>query len=393
MGHIELVRPVVHPWFVGKSGLLADLLDMDRDSLQRLIHYDASRVIHPGRTAFRVGQLLHPDEHAEAARVDEQFTAETGAEAVRSLLRQSRRPELVTLVLDCLPVLPAGLRPDVSCEEPRERVISHTLTLQYQRVVKINNRLRWYIDHCTPEAILREQSRALQRAVELLFGTPRRSASSQRRLSRPARNLSEEFRDAACALLDKTTDFSARGVVVPDPAVPVGSIGVPRLLAVTLFAPLLAAALHRTAIVTSLEESQRLIEEDPSSPDRDRALAAALASRPLLVITERAQIAALQMVVTLGETLRVHPAEGRRLGLSYAGEQVDLHLPLTTAAVHELCRPQPVAETASTLVGLTPGRLLDAMMKGESLELTLLDQMALGLAGFLDGQPLSGTPC
>jgi hypothetical protein len=387
-GHIDLSRPVVHPWFVGQAAFLANILKMDRESLQRLVHYDAYRVLDPGRTAFRVGQLLHPDEHAEAARVDEQLTTETGAEVVRRLLGQSARPDLAALVLDCLPVLPAGLRPDVECEEPREKVISHTLTLQYQRVVQINNRLRWYIDQNAPEVIVRAESRALQRAVELLFGAPDRPGSRRRRLSRPAHNLAEELRDAACLLLEKTTDFSARGVVVPDVAIPGGSVGVPRLLAVTLFTPLLAAILHRSGVAPSLEDAQRLVEREPASAELDPVLAAALASRPVLVITPQAHIAVLQMVVAAGEAVRLHPDDGRRLGLSYGGEQIDLHLPLSAAAVRELRQPRPVAETASTLARLTPTRLLDAVLKGEALELTLLDQIALGLAGVLDGEPL-----
>jgi hypothetical protein len=142
---------------------------------------------------------------------------------------------------------------------------------------------------------------------------------------------------------------------------------------------------------TDIEEARRLIEREPSPPEVDAALAAALASRPVLVITEGARTAALQMVVTAGEAVRVHPDEGRRLGLQYAGEQVALHLPLTAAAVQELRRPRPVAEVASTLFRLTPERLLAAMMQGEALELTLLDQIALGVAGFLDGQSVQLT--
>jgi hypothetical protein len=386
MGHIELAVPVVHPWFVGKSALLADILDMDREDLRRLVHHDAYAVSNLGETAYRVGQVIEPGEHAEATRSDEQFAADTGAEAVGRLLRQSRRPDLAALVMEALPVLPAGLRPDVYCEEPRERFISHTLTLQYQRIVKINKRLREHARLGAPGVILREQSRALQRAVELLFGDPARSFPSQRRLSRPAHNLAEELVSAARTLLEKTTDCSARGVVVPDAAVPVGSIGVPRWLAMTLFTPLLAGALRRAGHAAGIEEARGLIEREPSTPEVDAALAAALASRPVLVITEAAQTAALQMVVTAGEAVRLYPDEGRRLGLCYAGEQVALHLPLTAAAVQELRRPRPVGEVASTLFRLTPERLLAAMMQGEALELTLLDQIALGVAGFLDGQ-------
>jgi hypothetical protein len=387
MGHIELAVPVVHPWFVGKSALLADILDMDREDLRRLVHHDAYAVANPGGTAYRLGQVIEPAAHAEATRSDEQFAADTGAEAVRRLLRQSRRPDLAALVLESLPVLPAGLRPDVYCEEPRERFISHTLTLQYQRIVKINKRLQEHARLGAPGVILREQSRALQRAVELLFGDPARALSGRRGRSRPAHNLAEELVSATRTLLEKTTDFSARGVVVPDDAVPVGSIGVPRLLAMTLFTPLLAGALHRAGHAAGIEEARRLIEREPSPPE----LAAALSSRPVLVITEAARTVALQMVVTAGEAVRLHPDDGRRLGLCYAGEQVALHLPLTVAASQELRRPRPVAEVASTLFRLTPGRLLTAMIRSEALELTLLDQIALGVAGFLEGQSVQLT--
>src|SRR5262249_27416963 len=93
MGHINLARPVVHPWFVGDSPLLADLLHMDRDDLNRVVDYQMYAVTNPGQSTRRRGELLHPDEAAAACTAAGPLEADVGAEAVRKLLQEAR-PEL-----------------------------------------------------------------------------------------------------------------------------------------------------------------------------------------------------------------------------------------------------------------------------------------------------------
>ena len=87
-GHIELAAPVSHIWYYrsvpSRMGLL---LDMQVAQLRAVLYYEKYIVIDAGDTDLKKMQLLTEDEYIEAReRYGETFTADMGAEAIKTLL-------------------------------------------------------------------------------------------------------------------------------------------------------------------------------------------------------------------------------------------------------------------------------------------------------------------
>src|SRR3989339_1601870 len=90
MGHIRLVEPVAHIWFLrGVPGYISLLLDVTTRSLEEVIYYDAFIVTEVSGEIKRlkVGQILREAEYQDQLeKHGSKFKAETGARAVRELL-------------------------------------------------------------------------------------------------------------------------------------------------------------------------------------------------------------------------------------------------------------------------------------------------------------------
>src|SRR5512134_881386 len=93
MGHIELAVPVAHIWFFKTlPSQLGYLLGMTLRDLEKVIYYAAYVVTNPGKQEVEFQDLLDEDEYYDLrvkAREegDEEFKAEIGAEAARTLLK------------------------------------------------------------------------------------------------------------------------------------------------------------------------------------------------------------------------------------------------------------------------------------------------------------------
>src|SRR5882672_2674821 len=90
MGHIELVAPVCHIWYLkGIPSYLGLLLDMPVKDLERVIYFDAYMVVHQGNSPYARKTLLSNTEYEtyiENNISDHNFAAESGAEALKQVL-------------------------------------------------------------------------------------------------------------------------------------------------------------------------------------------------------------------------------------------------------------------------------------------------------------------
>ena len=154
--HIELASPVAHIWYYrsvpSRIGLL---LDIPVSALKSILYFEKYIVTEPGDTDLKEKQILTEDEfYDHRERYGMSFTAETGAEAIRTLLeavdlkriaqklrggmldkkkldkRMLRRIELAEdllesknrpewMLLEVVPVIPPDLRPMVQLDGGR----------------------------------------------------------------------------------------------------------------------------------------------------------------------------------------------------------------------------------------------------------------------------------
>ena len=203
------------------------------------------------------------------------------ARLVADLRASGQRPEWA--VLTALPVLPPDLRPLV--ERPDGGLIGCDLTDLYLAVLRANDRYRRLAARTGSSLLLTVAARALQQAVDQLLAGGERGVPAAMRRGRPLRSLAARLAGKGGRLrrdlLGKRVDFSARAVIVADPDLPVGAVGLPRALALELLRPFVLRRLLRDDPALTARAARRLIERrapaawDGAGGDRRRAAGAA----------------------------------------------------------------------------------------------------------------------
>src|SRR4029078_2567305 len=175
------------------------------------------------------------------------------------------------MILDVIPVIPPDLRPLVPLDGGR--FATSDLNDLYRRVINRNNRLMKLIMHRAPEGILRNERRMLQEAVDALFDNGRRSKAIRGRGKRPLKSLSDMLKgkqrrlrqtllgqcvEYSCRpdmrkgkqagsrqnLLGKRVDYSGRSAIVVGPELRLHQCGLPKLMALELFKPVIYSRLE-----------------------------------------------------------------------------------------------------------------------------------------------------
>ncbi|MCX5725873.1 MAG: DNA-directed RNA polymerase subunit beta', partial [Candidatus Saganbacteria bacterium] len=230
MGHIKLVVPVSHVWFLrGVPGFIGLLLNISTRALEEVIYYDAyivTEVADDIKEKVKVGTVIREGEYQDLReKYGTKFKADIGAKAVRDLLAKVELIPLVSrlrkefkssegqrrikaikrlriaeaflnsgnkpewMILDVVPVMPPDLRPMVQLEGGR--FATSDLNDLYRRVLNRNNRLKKMINMGAPEMIIRNEKRMLQEAVDVLIDNGRRKRAVTGPTGRPLKSLSD----------------------------------------------------------------------------------------------------------------------------------------------------------------------------------------------------------
>ena len=400
MGHIELAVPIVHLWFFkALPSPLGNLLDMTLKNLERVIYYSDYVVVNPGRQKVAYMELLDDDAlydlqvNARNAG-DEEFRAETGAEAVRILLKQldgpkrairyrnsdgkgidrlakSLREEIENetsqhrrrkklkrlkvveairnsgsspdqrnkpewLVMDVIPVIPPDLRPLVPLDGGR--FATSDLNDLYRRVINRNNRLKKLMGMGAPEVILRNEKRMLQESVDALFDNGRRGKAIKGRGSRPLKSLSDMLKGKQGRfrqnLLGKRVDYSGRSVIVVGPELGLHQCGLPKTMAVELFKPFIIHELERRGEAETVKRAKKIVEDQ--HPKVYEVLEDIISDHPVLLnrapTLHRLSIQAFEPVLVEGKAIRLHPLVCAAFNADFDGDQMAVHVPLSYEA-------------------------------------------------------------
>jgi DNA-directed RNA polymerase subunit beta' len=401
MGHIELAVPIAHIWFFKTlPSQLGYLLGMTLRDLEKVVYYAAYVVTHPGKQEVKFQELLDEDEYYDLrvkAREegDEEFKAEIGAEAVRTLLRlldsdkdrkvQDRnvdgrgldrladtlRIEIATetsqhrkkkklkrlkvvdalrnsgatsdlrnrpewMIMDVIPVIPPDLRPLVPLDGGR--FATSDLNDLYRRVINRNNRLKKLIEMRAPEVILRNEKRMLQEAVDALFDNGRRSKAIRGRGKRPLKSLSDMLKGKQGRfrqnLLGKRVDYSGRSVIVVGPELKLHQCGLPKAMAIELFKPFIIHELERRGEAETVKRAKKLVEQE--QPKVYEVLEDIIKDHPVLLnrapTLHRLGIQAFEPVLVEGKAIRVHPLVCAAFNADFDGDQMAVHVPLSFEA-------------------------------------------------------------
>jgi len=256
---------------------------------------------------------------------------------VEALRLSGNKPEW--MILTVLPVLPPALRPVVQLDGGRF-VISDLNDL-YRRVINRNNRLRRLIGLGAPEAIIRNEKRMLQEAVDALIDNGRRgrvvTTGNNHALKSLAGMLAGKQGRFRQNLLGKRVDYSGRSVIVVGPELKLHQCGLPRHVALELFKPFVMHKLIENGYANSVKVARRQVER--ARPEVWDLLGEVVKERPVLLnrapTLHRLSIQAFEPVLIDGNAFQLHPLVCAAFNADFDGDQMAVHVPLSRAAVKE----------------------------------------------------------
>ncbi len=377
MGHIELAVPVSHIWyFKGIPSRLGLMLDMSPRSLEKVLYFAAYVVIDPGKTSLSKNQILSEKEYTEYyEKYGDVFRAGMGAEAILEMLqeidldqlyeelradldgakgqkkiRTVRRLEVVEafrhsgnkpewMIMTVIPVIPPELRPMVQLDGGR--FATSDLNDLYRRVINRNNRLKRLLDLDAPEIIVRNEKRMLQEAVDALIDNGRRGRPVTGPGNRPLKSLSDMLKGKQGRfrqnLLGKRVDYSGRSVIVVGPELKIYQCGLPKKMALELFKPFVMKKLVENGLAHNIKSAKRMVER--VKPEVWDVLEDVISEHPVLLnrapTLHRLGIQAFEPVLVEGKALKLHPLVCTAFNADFDGDQMAVHLPLSTEAQAE----------------------------------------------------------
>ena len=372
MGHIELVAPVVHIWYLkslpSRIGLF---LDMPLKNVEKVLYFESYIVTDPGMTPLEKGTLLNDDEYFDALEeYGYDFEASMGAEAIQTLLEDTdidfeieklqgeyeesrsvaKRDKIVKrlrlletfkasgnkpewMVLKVLPVLPPDLRPLVPIDGGR--FATSDLNDLYRRVINRNNRLKKLLDLNAPDIIVRNEKRMLQESVDAVLDNGRRGRAVTGSNKRPLKSLADMIKGKQGRfrqnLLGKRVDYSGRSVITVGPSLKLHQCGLPKKMALELFKPFIYSKLRFNESATTIKQAKTMVEKEESIVWD--VLETVIREHPVLLnrapTLHRLGIQAFEPKLIEGKAIQLHPLVCAAFNADFDGDQMAVHVPLT----------------------------------------------------------------
>ncbi len=375
MGHIELASPCSHVWFFKViPSPMGILLGLSTRELERVIYYEEYIVLDSGETPLKKKEFLTEDKYQEMiAKYGNKFKVGMGAEVIYELLKEidldkmavrlrkslkesnsettqhklSKALRMVEsfrksgnkaqwMILKAIPVIPPDLRPLVPLDGGR--FASSDLNDLYRRVINRNNRLKKLLELNAPEVIIRNEKRMLQEAVDALFDNGRHGRPVVGSGNRPLKSLSDMLKGKQGRfrqnLLGKRVDYSGRSVIVIGPELKLYQCGLPKKMALELFEPFIIKKLRENGHVHTIKSAKRMVEK--AKLEVWDILDEVIKEHPVLLnrapTLHRLGIQAFQPVLIEGKSIRIHPLVCTAFNADFDGDQMAVHVPLSTEA-------------------------------------------------------------
>ncbi|CAA6812227.1 MAG: DNA-directed RNA polymerase beta' subunit (EC [uncultured Sulfurovum sp.] len=387
MGHIDLIAPVAHIWYVSSlPSRIGTLLGVKMKDLERVLYYEAYIVKTPGEASYdnegtnplAKYDVLNEEQYQQISQRfgDTGLDARMGGEIVQELLgdldlvemfnqlkedieatkSEAKRKTIVKrlkvieaflhsgnrpewMMLTQLPVLPPDLRPLVSLDGGKFAVSD--VNDLYRRVINRNQRLKRLVELDAPEIIVRNEKRMLQEAVDALFDNGRRGNAVKGANKRPLKSLSEVIKGKQGRfrqnLLGKRVDFSGRSVIVVGPDLRMDQCGLPKKMAIELFKPHLMAKLEEKGYATTLKQAKKMIEKKEN--EVWECLEEVVENYPILLnrapTLHKLSIQAFHPRLIEGKAIQLHPLVCSAFNADFDGDQMAVHVPLSDEAIAE----------------------------------------------------------
>ena len=256
---------------------------------------------------------------------------------IEAFRKSGARPEW--MILSTLPVIPPDLRPMVQLDGGR--FATSDLNDLYRRVINRNNRLSRLLDLEAPEIIIRNEKRMLQEACDALIDNGRRgraiAGTGNHRLKSLRDMLKGKQGRFRQNLLGKRVDYSGRSVIVVGPELKLHQCGLPKKMALELFKPFVMRQLVEKGFAHNIKSAKRIVER--VRPEVWDVLEEVIKDHPVLLnrapTLHRLGIQAFMPVLVEGSAIQIHPLVCFAFNADFDGDQMAVHVPLSTAAQRE----------------------------------------------------------
>lgn len=218
-------------------------------------------------------------------------------------------------------------------------------------------------------------------------------------------------------MVERRQDLTMRSTIVPEPALGLDEVGIPRNAALDLFRPFVVHELKQMGAIKTpgFGEYGPLLEKKP--PVVWKALERVMAERPVLMKRDPAlhkySVQAFKARPVVGNAVQIHPLVTSGYNADFDGDTMSIYVPITREAIDEAKKMypsnnlfseatgkvmyQPTLESALGLYKLSrvgkdsgkkffhPGEVIDAMKKGD---VKMHDIVRLGSAKTTPGRVL-----
>ena len=256
---------------------------------------------------------------------------------IEAFRRSGTRPEW--MILSVIPVIPPDLRPMVQLDGGR--FATSDLNDLYRRVINRNNRLKRLLELGAPEIIIRNEKRMLQEACDALIDNGRRGRAIAGTGNHRLKSLSDMLKGKQGRfrqnLLGKRVDYSGRSVIVVGPELKLHQCGLPKKMALELFKPFVMRLLVEKGFAHNIKSAKRIVER--VRPEVWDVLEEVIKDHPVLLnrapTLHRLGIQAFMPILVEGSAIQIHPLVCTAFNADFDGDQMAVHVPLSTAAQEE----------------------------------------------------------
>ena len=373
-GHIELVKPVIHPVLAPKIYLLLQatcrkcgrILVPNAESIKEVIKNSKDVCQNCGEKKKKI-KFIKPTTFIEGK---EELTAEQirewlekiPDEDLKKLKFKGGRPEW--MVITILPVPPMTMRPSIILEtgERSEDDLTHKIV----DIVRINERLKRILEIGAPEFLINDIIELLQYHVATyikndLANIPPARHRSGRPLKTLAQRLVGKEGRFRYNLTGKRVNFSARSVISPDNFIAINEVGIPKTIAKVLTVPervtednieemrklILNADKYPGAnYVIRLDGLKKRITEETKEIIAQEIIPGYVVERHLqdgdwVIFNRQPSLHRMSMLghkarIMDGRTFRLHLAVTTPYNADFDGDEMNLHVPQTEEARAEV---------------------------------------------------------
>ena len=138
-------------------------------------------------------------------------------------------------------------------------------------------------------------------------------------------------------LVERRQDLTMRSTIVPEPALGLDEVGIPKNAALDLFRPFVVHELKRMGAIKTELEGPKLIEK--RTPEVWKALDRAMAERPVLMKRDPAlhkySVQAFKARPVVGNAVQIHPLVTSGYNADFDGDTMSIYVPITRDAITE----------------------------------------------------------